>query len=111
MKIEHDRKRISIEIERGCLVIRVPIRMVFEQLPAEGFGVANTHITKREEQCLRGVLQSKQNKEIATDMNVSVRTVKFHVSALLAKNNIHSRHELQKIYSECVRGNGNGVGG
>ena len=48
----------------------------------------------QEEAVLNGVLRSLSNKEIASKLNISVRAVKFHVSALLAKFNAPNRTEL-----------------
>ena len=48
----------------------------------------------REEAVLNGVVRSLSNKEISSKLNISVRTVKFHVSALLAKFNVPNRTEL-----------------
>src|SRR5260370_12222137 len=43
------------------------------------------NLTRREEEVLCGLLKSLANKEIAANLNLSERTVKFHVSSLLAK--------------------------
>ncbi|HEY2118491.1 MAG TPA: LuxR C-terminal-related transcriptional regulator [Candidatus Acidoferrum sp.] len=51
-------------------------------------------LTRREEEVLDGVLKSLANKEIACQLNLSERTVKFHVSSLLAKFKVRSRMEL-----------------
>ena len=51
-------------------------------------------LTRREEEVLAGVLGSLSNKEIASNLNISERTVKFHVSSLLAKFRVHGRMEL-----------------
>ena len=51
-------------------------------------------LTSREREVLNGVLQSLSNKEIAANLNISERTVKFHVSALLAKFNVADRFSL-----------------
>ena len=40
-------------------------------------------LTKRQAEVLQGVHQNLMNKEIACKVNISVRTVKFHISALL----------------------------
>lgn len=53
-------------------------------------------LTSREEEVLR-LLQSHPgwgNKHVAAELNVSERTVKFHVSGLLAKFKKQSRREL-----------------
>ncbi len=51
-------------------------------------------LTRREEEVLDGILRSLANKEIANELNLSERTVKFHVSSLLAKYKVRSRMEL-----------------
>lgn len=48
-------------------------------------------LTRREEEVLGGVMGSLANKEIASKLNISERTVKFHVSALLAKFRVKTR--------------------
>jgi len=55
-----------------------------------------THVklTRREEEVLNGVARSLANKEIAANLNLSERTVKFHVSSLLAKFRVRGRMEL-----------------
>ena len=57
-----------------------------EELLAAGRAIgAGVKISRREQEVLDGVLQSLGNKEIASRLNVSERTIKFHVSSLLAK--------------------------
>ncbi|HET8925100.1 MAG TPA: helix-turn-helix transcriptional regulator [Candidatus Acidoferrum sp.] len=51
-------------------------------------------LTRREEEVLSGLMKSLANKEIASDLNLSERTVKFHVSSLLAKFRVRGRMEL-----------------
>ena len=51
-------------------------------------------LTRREEEVLAGVSNSLSNKEIASNLNLSERTVKFHVSSLLAKFQVRGRMEL-----------------
>jgi DNA-binding CsgD family transcriptional regulator len=51
-------------------------------------------VTRREEEVLAGVIRSLANKEIAASLNLSERTVKFHVSSLLSKFHVHGRMEL-----------------
>lgn len=51
-------------------------------------------LTRREEEVLRGVMRSLANKEIAASLNLSERTVKFHVSSLLSKFRVRGRMEL-----------------
>jgi len=50
--------------------------------------------SRREKQILEHVLDNCSNKEIASHLNISERTVKFHVSNLLAKSGVQRRTEL-----------------
>ncbi|HKV25929.1 MAG TPA: helix-turn-helix transcriptional regulator [Candidatus Acidoferrum sp.] len=58
-------------------------------------------LTRREEEVLGGVMKSLANKEIAASLNLSERTVKFHVSSLLSKFRVRGRMELVR---EASRG-------
>jgi DNA-binding CsgD family transcriptional regulator len=53
-------------------------------------------LSRREREILHEVLQVFSNKEIAEKVHISVRTVKFHVSALLAKFGVASRMDLMR---------------
>jgi DNA-binding CsgD family transcriptional regulator len=53
-------------------------------------------LSGREREILHEVLQVSSNKEIAEKMHISVRTVKFHVSALLVKFGVAGRMDLMR---------------
>src|SRR5205814_5884676 len=55
---------------------------------------SHVKLTRREQEVLNGVTRSLANKEIAVSLNLSERTVKFHVSSLLAKFQVRGRMEL-----------------
>jgi DNA-binding CsgD family transcriptional regulator len=66
-----------------------------EKLLQAGHSVKSAvNLTRREEEVLDGILRSLSNKEIACNLNLSERTVKFHVSSLLAKFKVSGRMEL-----------------
>jgi DNA-binding NarL/FixJ family response regulator len=66
-----------------------------DQLLEAGRSVhGQVRLTRREEEVLAGVSDSLSNKEIASNLNLSERTVKFHVSSLLAKFQVRGRMEL-----------------
>jgi DNA-binding CsgD family transcriptional regulator len=68
-----------------------------EKLLQAGHSVTDSvKLTRREEEVLSGVMRSLANKEIASDLNLSERTVKFHVSSLLAKFGVRGRMELAR---------------
>jgi DNA-binding CsgD family transcriptional regulator len=60
---------------------------------------AGVRVSRREQEVLNGLLQNLANKEIASKLNVSVRTVKFHVSSLLAKFGVTDRVSLTREVS------------
>jgi DNA-binding NarL/FixJ family response regulator len=53
-----------------------------------------THLSRREEEVLDSLLENLANKEIASKLNISERTVKFHVSNLLSKFGVRRRADL-----------------
>lgn len=61
-------------------------------------------LTRREEEVLSGLMKSLANKEIANNLNLSERTVKFHVSSLLAKFRVRGRMELVREASRQTAG-------
>lgn len=61
---------------------------------------STVRLTRREEEVLDGVMHSRSNKEIAGTLNLSERTVKFHVSSLLAKYGVRGRMELVREASK-----------
>lgn len=59
---------------------------------------AITTLSRRENEILEKLFQDFSNKEIANELNISERTVKFHVSNLLQKFRVHGRRELILSY-------------
>ncbi|MGB9466790.1 MAG: LuxR C-terminal-related transcriptional regulator [Candidatus Acidiferrum sp.] len=76
-----------------------------EKLLQAGHSVGSAvKLTRREEEVLSGVMKSLANKEIAASLNLSERTVKFHVSSLLAKFRVRGRMELVREASRSTLG-------
>jgi DNA-binding NarL/FixJ family response regulator len=59
-------------------------------------------LSSRQKEVLQALLQEGSNKEIAAKLNISVRTVKFHVSALLEKFNVSSRVSLMRKAADVM---------
>lgn len=55
---------------------------------------ARSELSRREQEVLNNLLENLANKEIATRLNISERTVKFHVSNLLAKFGVRRRADI-----------------
>jgi DNA-binding NarL/FixJ family response regulator len=51
-------------------------------------------LSRREQEALNSLLENLSNKEIAAKLNISERTVKFHVSNLLQKFGVRRRADL-----------------
>jgi DNA-binding CsgD family transcriptional regulator len=51
-------------------------------------------LSRRQGEVLTNIAQNLSNKEIAAKLNISVRTIKFHVSSLLEKFDVRGRVDL-----------------
>ena len=98
-KLKWDKGRIVLEIDT---TIRVPIQL--EAVMRDAIG--DIKLTRRERQTLEGLLKGWSNKEIANSLNLSVRTVKFHVSSLLVKFGVRFRTELIALFGAKPGGPG-----
>lgn len=67
-----------------------------ELLEAGRSAGCDVRLSPREREVLECVVRNLANKEIAARLNISERTVKFHVSALLAKFNVRDRVSLMR---------------
>lgn len=71
------------------------LQLAAEHLLSVGRAInTKVKISPRERQVLEGLLQYQANKEIAARLNLSERTVKFHVSSLLSKFGVRDRGQL-----------------
>ena len=83
---------VMVEAEQSCID---GLAEKAEKLLQAGHSAGTSvRLTRREEEVLGGVIRSLANKEIAAFLNLSERTVKFHVSSLLAKFRVRGRMEL-----------------
>ena len=53
-------------------------------------------LSPRQSEILLSVIRNRANKEIASKLNITVRTVKFHISSLLNKFGVENRAELAR---------------
>ena len=74
-----------------------------EELLRLGHGLfTSVPLSPRENEVLVELLRNSVNKEIASRLRISVRTVKFHVSSLLAKFGVQSRWDLTQKASQIL---------
>ncbi|GAA0788421.1 response regulator transcription factor [Marinobacterium sediminicola] len=64
--------------------------------------VAEWNLSAREQQVLEQLVQGHSNKQIARELEITERTVKAHVSAILEKSGVRDRIELILILSGQV---------
>ena len=68
-----------------------------QELLEEGRAIAGpSPLSPRQKEILHSVVRHEANKEIASRLNITVRTVKFHISSLLSKFDVQSRGELAR---------------
>lgn len=65
-----------------------------ESVPASPPDARVAGLSRREVDVLDALLRNQSNKEIASRLNISERTVKFHVSNLLTKFSVQRRADL-----------------
>ena len=75
-----------------------------KDLLEEGRAVAGpASLSPRQKEILHSVLCNRANKEIASKLNITVRTVKFHISSLLSKFGVENRTELARRAAGLLR--------
>lgn len=75
-----------------------------KELLAEGLAMANpVSLSPRQREILHAVVCNRANKEIAAELNITVRTVKFHISSLLSKFGVDNRAELARRATGLLR--------
>ena len=88
-----------IDVKNGIPALSPDIarRMInfFNQEPTT---VKNIQLTKKETEVLRYLIDGLSYKLIASEMEISINSVRYHVKNIYKKLHIHSRPELIKLY-------------
>ena len=71
-------------------------RLVGNEQPAESVFVRDEELTEAEWRVAESVARGLSNKEIAEQLNLSIRTIENHVSRILAKKNFSNRVEIAR---------------
>lgn len=84
--------------DKAWLVIRIPISTLPDTISVRGGDLADDirrqRLTARENEVYDMIMARKQNKEIADELSLSLRTVVFHVTSMFRKMGVSSRAEL-----------------
>lgn len=82
------RAKIYLTMNRTEIVVHIPYRIALNMISPHvknGEMVNLNELTSREREVFQIMRRGKCNKEIANELNLSERTVKFHASSLYAK--------------------------
>jgi DNA-binding NarL/FixJ family response regulator len=88
---------VRLRAEGELAHTREMLRELGARLPARTPSVGAGALTGRELDIARFVVARKSNKDIATALDISPRTVSTHVSNILAKLSVRSRGELADL--------------
>jgi len=92
-------RAVRVVSQGGSLLQPVVASKLLQRMasPAAPPPAASGAITAREAQVLRLMAHGRANKEIAAELVISERTVKFHVSSILAKLGAGNRTEAVRL--------------
>jgi DNA-binding NarL/FixJ family response regulator len=94
-QVEEELPRAVRQLGDGQLWFPAPVVIRWMRIDAARRSSAlRLSLTPREQQIMEFLLRRFSNKEIAEILNISERTVKFHVSNILSKLQVTSRQEL-----------------
>ena len=83
---------VAASFEDGALVLRVPFRLEFWD--STTISPEEARLLPREMEVFHLVRRGACNKEIARQLHIEVRTVKFHVANMMTKLGCETRAEV-----------------
>lgn len=96
-----NKNSISLWIYSICILLFLSVLMnffLFRKIKTQKSSLSEIKkLTKQEQNILNLILQDKSNKEIASEMFVSLSTVKTHINSLYKKLNVSSREEVKNL--------------
>src|SRR5215469_16413219 len=84
--------KITASIRDGAIIVKIPLVVVPRIMQQ-----SELDLSRRQTEVLKGLNEGLANKEIANKLNISERTVKFHVSNLFTKFKVDSRTQLMRL--------------
>lgn len=96
------KRKIYLTMNRSEIIIHIPYRAAVELIKPHvknGEVINLNELTKREREVFQIMRRGRCNKEIANELNLSERTVKFHASSLYAKiPGVKNRSDIMAKY-------------
>lgn len=80
------------------------VSSILRATPQPRLDRGSVELSRRETEVMNSLLENRSNKEIATALNISERTVKFHVSNVLRKFRVGRRADLILLGVQGVSG-------
>jgi PAS domain S-box-containing protein len=105
--IDQDGDRISVEVSSVCLFNGQRVVGVFGQLTdveVDTTAPPHPHLTPRQAEVLRLLEHGRSTDQIATELHLSVETVRNHIRALLRNLGVHSRLEAVAVARQAQLG-------
>lgn len=62
------------------------------------------HLTSRQRVVMGLLAEDLSNKQIAIKLNITERTVKFHITSLMTEFGVHNRYELGRLARKMIEG-------
>jgi DNA-binding NarL/FixJ family response regulator len=88
--------RIEVSDDKRYYILKIPRVTIERQDPDGKPDISQVELSPRQEVILALVLEGKANKEIGDLLAITTRTVKYHVSAILAHFGVARRFDLLK---------------
>ena len=98
----HDPRLLALAVAsarsgRRWIDPQLAVEIILGNAPAQVSAALRDRLTARENEVLDGMCAGLSNAELSETMSVSTRTVKFHVSNVLAKLGVRSREQAIAI--------------
>jgi DNA-binding NarL/FixJ family response regulator len=90
-------RAVRVVSQGGSLLQPVVASKLLQRMAAPEASEREAGLTERETQVLGLLVQGRANKEIAAELEISERTVKFHVSSILSKLGASNRTEAVRL--------------
>jgi PAS domain S-box-containing protein len=104
---DQDGDRISVDVSSVCLFSGQRVVGVFGQVTDVDVGTTpppHPHLTPRQAEVLRLLEHGRSTTQIATELHLSVETVRNHIRALLRNLGVHSRLEAVAVARQAQLG-------
>ena len=89
--------RITVSRDGQELLVHIPVRLTREYFQPNKPGWDASILTKREKEVFELVIKGKVAKEISSELNIAVRTVKFFLSEIYRKFQVSGVRELLAV--------------